>query len=389
MTVDIRRIRPEEYPEAVKLADEVFRDGGGKSMGATYPMAFSGAYRQSYGAFEADRLVSFIGLVPNIIRIGAAELRVCSIGAVCTRSEDRGRGYASMILERVLAHMRAADAPLLLVSGGRPLYRRIGCEEFGVFYRYRIGMSQAGRLAAADTSGSAVTIRELQPEDGFELRRLSRTRVARYEQSLWDLATLIEAEAPAANAGLRNKVLVAESAAVAPHRLIGYIVLGTDDKSAAAAGRRESLAVEWAGSAAAVAALFAEGVRTSGGAGLQANVPWQEADLLAVLNALSSPPEPVHNEGTALITDAEAFVRQLRPYWEASGLSGSESMRVEQTGDRVAVSIGERSARMSRVQFLQLAFEGHVPPEADRRLEEALRRLFPIPFPSTAGINFV
>ncbi|HZG78576.1 MAG TPA: GNAT family N-acetyltransferase, partial [Paenibacillus sp.] len=252
--IEIRRVRREEFPEAVRLADQVFRGDGGRSMGPTYPTVFSPAYGQSFGAFEEGRMVAFIGLVPNVVRIGPAALRTYSVGGVCTDERYRGRGIAASILDRILEHLSDARVPLLLVSGGRSLYTRIGCREFGTMHRFELNASDAERLSPA--TGDAPTIRPMSPADWFGLRDAALAKEVRYEQSLWDLATLIDAQVPASNSGLMNRILVAESRATGA--ILGFLVYGGSPEGSAP---QDAVAVEWAGDAETVAALLAEAVR--------------------------------------------------------------------------------------------------------------------------------
>jgi GNAT superfamily N-acetyltransferase len=79
-----------------------------------------------------------MGLVPGLIRVGLACLRLYSFGSVCSHPDHRGKGYAGLLLEQALNHIDRADASLLLVSEDRSLYRRAGCLPFGSVKRYEI-----------------------------------------------------------------------------------------------------------------------------------------------------------------------------------------------------------------------------------------------------------
>ncbi|WP_187274462.1 GNAT family N-acetyltransferase [Paenibacillus sp. N3.4] len=81
---EIRLLQPGEWQAAIQLADKTFRNVGEDSMGIAFTHVFSPSLHQSYGLFIEGEIVSFIGLVPEIMRIGAAKLNVYAIGAVCT-----------------------------------------------------------------------------------------------------------------------------------------------------------------------------------------------------------------------------------------------------------------------------------------------------------------
>jgi predicted N-acetyltransferase YhbS len=378
--VQIRRVQAEEYQDAVKLANETFRGNGGKSMGTTYPMAFFPGFYQSYGAFEDGRLVSFIGLVPFIIWIGPAQLQVYALGAVCTHPDYRGKGYAGMLLDSIIKHMEKANSPLLLVSGDRSLYTRIGCVEFGEFTCYTLDEAAAQKLVTNQTKD--ISIRQMEAEDWFALRRLSQSKAVRYEQSLWDLATLIYAEAPASNSDMNNQVLVAES--VEDGQVCGYVVVAHSNGSNA---RSAAVVVEWAGSTKAVTALLAKAVQAASVKKLEVRIASQETELVQTLEGLEYKRE--RNSGTVLITDPELLINQLRPYLENRNKNISDQLIVRQLAEGVQVTLGAQAFHFSGSEFTALVFDGLCPKPIDRLIGVSLRTLFPIPFPHTSGINYV
>ena len=117
--VEIRIIHNDELTEAAALSDAVFRDAEQTSMAIAFPHIFSAGLNQSFAAFEAGKLVAFMGLVPKILNIGPAKLQIHCLGSVCTAPEARGKGYASLMLEQVYRLLEQSGTSLLLVSGDR------------------------------------------------------------------------------------------------------------------------------------------------------------------------------------------------------------------------------------------------------------------------------
>jgi GNAT superfamily N-acetyltransferase len=70
--------------------------------------------------------VSRLQIVPFFLRIGAATVRMDGIGGVETDREHRGRGYARLILEDAIEHMRAGNAALTMLYGIRDFYHKFG-----------------------------------------------------------------------------------------------------------------------------------------------------------------------------------------------------------------------------------------------------------------------
>src|SRR4051812_20787883 len=90
--IEIRFATNEELKQAADLSDSVFRDAEQPSMGIAFPQIFTSCQNQSIAAFEDGKLVAFMGLVPNIIKIGQAQLFIHSLGSVCTHPEYRKKG---------------------------------------------------------------------------------------------------------------------------------------------------------------------------------------------------------------------------------------------------------------------------------------------------------
>jgi hypothetical protein len=227
-----------------------------------------------------------------------------------------------------------------------------------------------------------MTIRPLSPADWFGLRDVALAKEVRYEQSLWDLATLIHAQVPASNSGLINRILVAERPGSGD--IVGFLVYGGSPEGATP---QDAVAVEWAGDAETVAALLAEAVRREAGVKLTARVASHEAELLERLRGIPSVRR--HNEGTALITDPARFAEQVRPFLEQKNKAAADRLTVGRTAGGARIAVDGIDTELDTERFMKLVFEGDVPEDVPTPIAENLKKLFPIPFPYTAGINFV
>ncbi|MEF3306946.1 GNAT family N-acetyltransferase [Paenibacillus sp. GYB003] len=378
----IRLVRPEQFEEAARLADLVFRDAEHKSMRDAYPHAFSPSLSQSYGAFEDGTLVSFVGFVPAVVRIGEAELNVYSIGAVCTHPDYRGKGYVSRILDRIREHSIRAGAPVVLVSGNRPLYERFGCRVFGSATSFSIDREAAAKLTEGPAAGGAV-LRPSESDDWFALKRLAAGRDVRYEQSLWDLASLIYAEPTASNGKLRHRVWVAER----DGRPAAFAVIAVPGRIAP---RGKPALIEWAGDPPLAAAAAARGMTESGAESLRAVVPWHETAFAETLRRAGCAAKDCKQSGTVAITDPQALLDQLGPYLRRIDGDAYGKLRfapTEQGAFIVAWEGGE--AELSCDAFIAMLFDQGAAAGLGGEGAERLKTLFPIPFPYTAGLNYV
>ncbi|WP_169729959.1 GNAT family N-acetyltransferase [Thermicanus aegyptius] len=367
----LSRLTKSQLEEAVLLADRVFRDREQISMGKAFPQIFHPPLEShSFGVYENGKLVSFMGLVPGVVKVGEAKLKIFSLGSVCTDPLYRGRGYASRLLEEVVVYAKEAQASLLLVSGTLPLYRRIGCHPFGNVRRYRLPPDLLRSLPSTIHSG--YLIRERKSTDILEMALLADRREVAYAQSLFDLSTLLEQEAFASCVKMRHQIWVAEKNG----RLEGYLVVGVPKKSGDPPRKREVdskeesflsdtpinpeklLAIEWAGNPHAVVALMAHAVRAEKETILDIPIPKHEKELHRLMSSIPYAEEP--NQGTVKILNLEVLNEQLKPYFNL-------------------IPSGQR-------EKLEELFDASKEWEEEKRV----RNLFElIPFPYTAGLNYI
>nr|WP_150959207.1 GNAT family N-acetyltransferase [Aneurinibacillus sp. XH2] len=369
----------QQLDEAAKLSDSIFRDSEQVSMQAAFPGVFSEALGQSYGAFDNGKLVSFMGLVPAVLRIGEARLPIYSLGSVCTHPDYRGQGTASEILTKILEHIDRAGASLLLVSGGRSLYTRAGCCTYGQVHRY---LWEEGQPLPSRPVPEGTVLRELAPTDWFRLYELASSRRSRYEQSVWDLAGLIHAEALSTCYKLQHKVLVAENA---EGDLLTFAVIGVPYSDTP---KREPHLIEWGGAAEGMPALLSYAIRTYGLKKLNIPVPWHEDKLAAELAGL--PCNTGKATGTVYIVNPERVLGHMYPYLKSVDAGAADSLRITRLEDgRTSVALDGWTAELTVQETVSMFFDPAPEFQAPEELKKRLSALFPIPFPYDAGLNYV
>ncbi|WP_168122300.1 GNAT family N-acetyltransferase [Paenibacillus sp. HB172176] len=317
---EVRRLKRNEWGQAISLSDRLFRGEGQSSMKTAFPYSFSKALSQSFGAFEDGRLVSFMGLVPAVIRVGEARLDAFLLGQVGTEEAARGKGFASRVMDAVLEHIDRSGASLMLVSGARSLYERAACLSYGHMRKAELDSNWA--KAALGGAKGTLLIRPLSAHDWFGMNRLAAGRFVGFDYSLRDLAELIEAEARASCMRHVHRVLVAEREGM----LKGFLIYTLPQGGGSA---RQPEAIEWAGDAGVVSELLASAIERHSLPKLLVSLPGHETDLIERLGGESM----THGEypGTIHIVDPQRLLAQLEPYWTRRGCSlpGEEQMRTE------------------------------------------------------------
>src|SRR5215218_1088310 len=80
------------------------------------------------------RQVSRVVIVPMLMRIGAAVVRMDGIGGVGTEEEFRNQGYSRRLMETAVQQMQQGDAALSTLFGIHDFYQKFGYETTGPEY---------------------------------------------------------------------------------------------------------------------------------------------------------------------------------------------------------------------------------------------------------------
>jgi hypothetical protein len=228
-------------------------------------------------------------------------------------------------------------------------------------------------------------LRPFTHTDWFALKRLSAQRAVGYEQSLWDLASLIRAEPTASNSKLTHRVWVAEHGG----EVAAFAVVAVPDGRIAPRGK--PALIEWAGDPALAAAAAAHGAREAGAETLRAVIPWHESEFAGVLIQAGCSGTPGRQSGTIAVVDAELLWSQLAPYLEGRDAAAYGKLRFSMTeSGGITAEWDGGSLELASEQFISLVFDRN---RADDILsdegERSAAALFPIPFPYPSGLNFV
>ncbi|GGE38193.1 hypothetical protein GCM10011391_16240 [Pullulanibacillus camelliae] len=363
--MEIRQLRSEEATQAIKLSDAVFRDTEQKSMGEAFPTIFSSEMiEQSYGAFEGERLVAFMGLVPSVIRVGKAHVHSYSLGSVCTDPASRGKGYASQILDKLLRDIKQTEAALLLVSGDRPLYRRADCYPFGEVLQFEIEV--------AGSMDHTFAIREYSPRDVHRVTELANNRPVGYALTPYDMSVYIHAEAYASCIKQQHRVLLAEQQGSTQ----AFLIVGVPYRHS----QSEAVAVEWGGDPQAIRSLLQAAKVHYALKSLKINVPWQEKELIERLSDFSHHYQA--NQGTIHLVDIERFFKQLGPYFsEAFPSAQVQDWQLDKGEKRIIIRRQGIDVEMTSEALVSYLFD----PKAR---QEGLPSIT-IPLPYTAGLNYI
>ncbi len=369
----------EELAELGELCNQVFRTRRDGDMMREYPLLFDPAnVDQLRVARSGGRIVAHVGLCLREVEILGARLLSASVGSVATLPEARGKGIASRLMEDATRHAVERGASLMLISGTRGLYRRLGYVEVGCF------QAHSHRSAPRDASAGMQSMMEWTragTDDIETLKDLYDSEPVRFHRSADDWQRLL-------GAGM----LMNQTAEVWLLRVAG--------------ARAAYAAVQWpmgpgAGENAPLVVMEVAGYRPA----ITATLPFLSRQYGAeaavwVAGLHDAAPGALHLDpsdrtealpfpGTLAMIDEGRFLDCIAPLVERSGTK----VRMAAESDGVSITLGTQRQHLSRSEFTALVFGGETEdaravPELEPELRAQLQLVFPLPLP-WPGFNYV
>jgi predicted N-acetyltransferase YhbS len=271
-------------------------------------------------------------------------LRIGSIGGVCTHPDYRGQGLAGKLLENCTATLAKEGARLMLISGGRGLYTRVGCVPTGKYMAFTI---QPGNIPH---SSSDLTIRLATSSDAAVCSRLYHTEPvhfirppAKFVDRLTHSYEYVHSEA-----------WIIERA----HQPVAYLLLGIPweylDQQSGTGIRHVR---EYAGSRTALVGALVQIMAQSKLQEIHWPVAWQDSDTITLLqeNGFTGTLEPL-SDHTMRIINFPGLMADLKPYLRAR-LDGPQARGLwfEQTGPLLGANQGDRLAMVHGQDRLELS----------------------------------
>jgi len=351
-----RAAREEELPGVVRLANEVFYPDGSVDMGRVLPMLFSAVNAGNLRVFVDDGTpVALSGMTVQDIRLDEVVVRAACIGSVCTLDDYRGQGLAARLVDDCVAAASAQGVSLLLVSGGRGLYRRMGCVDAGLFTVIRVGRDC--RLPPG-----SCRVREWTEADLPELEALHTQEPVRFVRAPGEMRSLLRTRALHARSARTWIVRVGE-------RTAGYLCVSEPDEKT---GPGVLIAREIAGSRHAILSAAHPIMDACHLECLDIEVPASDAETIFLAGAFGCAIRSAGMHGTLKIIDTARFFKALEPRFQAR-LSAEDR----------AVHLSYNTTAAAAEDLAALVF-GSV----EREPPQVLRSVFPLPLPAY-GLNYV
>lgn len=184
-----RAARFEELDAVVALSNTVFGEYSPHDMGRWFPALFRRENLAHLRIFvDEGRPVALAGFTVDRVVVPGASFVVACVGSVCTLKSHQGKGLGTRLMDDLTAVARAEGASALLISGGRGLYRRMGCIDAG---RYLTVKVPRGAVPATRTAGAGRHIREWRIADVPRMTELYRAEPVRFERTVEDFLAFL------------------------------------------------------------------------------------------------------------------------------------------------------------------------------------------------------
>ena len=318
--------------------------------------------------------VSGVGIhITNAVCLGQT-FRIGSVGSVCTYTAHRGKGLATMLMFDAERHMRRAGVDLVIVSGGRGLYRRIKYEPAGLVRHYAV---------PAENSSPRMRWREAAESDVYALASIYARKPVRFRRSLDDFESTLAAFRSQARA-VPGRTVIAET----DGKVVAYL--------SALVRQREDTKVletsETGGDPESVVNLAAALAADEGVNSFDLGVPGahQELSIACERRGLSRAERPA--SGTFKLLNPASFLDKMRPVIaERAGTQFAKSLEVSNVAGGCSFRLnGERLDVSNEAELLRLIFEPgwRIEELGSSRLGKSLAIAFPLPM-IMPGLNSI
>jgi GNAT superfamily N-acetyltransferase len=368
--VVLERATPDALDALGRFADRVFRPDvpAGLSMPREFPLLFhSDNAANLFYIRRGDDVLALAGTYPQMLAVNGATVRAVSVGAVCTAPRARGQGYATALLHAIRDQFQPSHG-LLLISGDRPLYRRLGAVPFGHLVQFAVERTSS--------VPGGTWVRACAPIEApiARLHALYVQHPVRYLRTPAAMAAMLTATGARRFRGNATAPRLWVAGYGHDERPWAYLVTTVD---AASHGEQIVSVLEWGGVRSLVVAAVAHvvaGEDAARGSGLgQPN----DVELDAAVRRAGGQTTAVRNGGTLCVINPDLVARDIEPWLE------------EQRGD--ALTLTRWPGDTWRLEGRQWA-EGLEPQVLDRwQLAQFVfgANGLAVPLPNTLDLNFI
>jgi len=328
---------------------------------------------------EDGEVVSHIATIKRHVSVLGCSLKIASLGGVATYKSHRGKGHASVLLEKTMAVCHDEDVDYIMVSGYRNMYHRYGCRYVGKDWEFRLGQEQT-----SDFDDSVFTISHAAKGDIDALGTIYRREPVRWMRPPSDISFGIDGwvcNRPAKTYLIKKR-----------DRLVAFAVM---QQVRDGDGQVSYKLLDYAGERLAIIGVLGKFVQEQDLKEISIHVMGYDTVLKDLLELRGLTGIQSALPGTTMVIHFEQLLKKMRPYFiERVGENVVSGLTFKEVGDEYHVYYGgDRVIAEGRGAAGQLIFgtwEGteEAMLDAGGRAGEVLRACLPIPG-VWYGVNYV
>src|SRR6266498_4369368 len=387
-----RLVRREELIDSVRLFRICFGgpeiDNEEEILASYVPPRRGG----TYVLIHEGQPVSQIGIFHDRLKLYDADIRVGSIGGVCTRPDYRRQGLASHLMEHCTQQLVKEGARLMLISGDEGVYLRLGNVFQGRYVYFSIKPEQGSQWRSTPAD---LVLRRATDADAVICSQLYQAEPVHFVRQKYDFVRALHD--PLSNTYVHTDQWIIERSGQA----VAYLFLGFLWGLPDGLGSGIRHVGEYAGSRSALVDALNLLITTGNLKDLSWPVAWQDVELIQLLQDSNYKGTGASLDGSTLrIINFSGFMKDLRPilqaHLDANLLRG---LRFEQSGpllsgtgaDRYMIIRGSErleldGAAMTRLVMGSTDIDSESLPKSGA-LEEVISALFPLPS-FLPGLNY-
>jgi GNAT superfamily N-acetyltransferase len=346
----------------------------------------------TYVLMHEGKPVSQIGIFHDQLKMYDGRIRTGSIGGVCTHPDYRRKGLASHLMEHCTQQLVKEGARFMLISGDEGVYMRLGNVLQGKYIYFSIKPDQKSLWRPTP---SDLTVRRATRADALLCSQLYQAEPVHFVRQKSDFLRALQE--PLSNTYIHADQWIIERAGQPMAYLFLGFLWGLPD--GLNSGIRH--VGEYAGSRAALADAIPALMRTGNIKDLTWPVPWQDVELMQLLQGSGYPGSLAPYDGhTWRIIDFPGFMKDLNPLVRARvDAKLWRGIRFEQSGpllggsgnDRYTITRGADRLELDGAGMTRLVM-GNADPQSEAihvpgALAEVISQLLPLPS-FLPGLNY-
>ena len=181
-----RPLRADEFEQLYDLLAAAFHSSRSREHSGSW-VVNEGNRANLRVVVEDGKVVTHAGMAYHPASLAGCQVKVTCVGGVATFAEYRGRGFASLAFQDCCDKAAADGVDVMLISGGRGLYTRVGCRRVGTDLDFTITPENVERVRA---TAEPVEVAPVDVDRAAELSALYRLEPVRFLRPLeeWELA---------------------------------------------------------------------------------------------------------------------------------------------------------------------------------------------------------